>query len=148
MRICTRCYQTKPESEYFVKDSRVGRLHAQCKDCYRTHRKVTYAEHYARYRELYRRRAKKRRDELRAEFHTNMRTFMTGKACSDCGESDIRVLELDHLDPNNKTFNISQAVRLGFNWSAVELEIKKCQILCANCHKRRTAQQFNWYKAI
>jgi 5-methylcytosine-specific restriction endonuclease McrA len=25
-------------------------------------------------------------------------------------------------------------------------EIEKCQILCANCHLRKTANDFNWYK--
>lgn len=77
-----------------------------------------------------------------------MLEFMTGKSCVDCGEDDIRVLELDHIVPSKKKFNISQAVTLGFSWEDVLLEIKKCRILCANCHKKRTAQQFNWYKAL
>jgi len=74
--------------------------------------------------------------------------YLADKTCVDCGEHDIRVLELDHLDPQLKKFTISQAVRLGKGWEEVEQELKKCQILCANCHKKRTAKQFSWYKAV
>jgi len=74
--------------------------------------------------------------------------YMSTKACANCGEVDIRVLELDHLNPQTKRFTISQAVKLGYGWDDVLTEIKKCQVLCANCHKKRTAQQFNWYKAF
>ena len=77
-----------------------------------------------------------------------MLEFMSGKGCLDCGENDIRVLELDHISPENKSFSVSQAVKLGYSWDEVLVEIEKCQILCANCHKRRTAQQYQWYKAI
>jgi hypothetical protein len=32
-------------------------------------------------------------------------------------------------------------------WSRVLLEIEKCDVRCANCHRRRTAQQYGWRKA-
>ena len=31
-----------------------------------------------------------------------------------------------------------------YTWPTVEAEIAKCDIRCANCHRRRTAAQFNW----
>ena len=75
-----------------------------------------------------------------------MFAFLSDQACAVCGEHDIRVLELDHIDPTKKKFTISQAVRLGFAWDEVLQEIAKCQILCANCHRKRTAEQYGWYK--
>lgn len=147
MKTCTKCGLAKNESEYFVKDSKIGRLHAQCKLCYREHRQTYYAEHYAKYHDAYLKRAKLRRDHLRSIFRNNMLTYLSGKVCVECGEDDIRVLELDHVDPKDKEFNISQAVRLGRSWDEVLVEISKCRVMCANCHKRRTAQQFNWYRA-
>jgi len=148
MKTCSKCGETKPLTDFFVKDKKTGRLHAQCKACYKLHRQSFYKDHYAKYKPLYLARAKVRREKLRLEFHTNMLAYLSNKCCVDCGENDIRVLELDHIDPSSKRFNISQAVRLGFSWNDVLAEIKKCRILCANCHKKRTAQQFDWYKAL
>ena len=146
MKDCTKCRIAKLASEYFVKD-KTGRLHSQCKLCYKEHRKSYYKQHYATYHEQYLARAKQRRAGQRLEYRQNMIAYMADKSCVTCGESDIRVLEFDHLDPSLKTFNVSQAVAKGYSWNDVLQEIKKCQLLCANCHKRKTAQQFNWYKA-
>jgi 5-methylcytosine-specific restriction endonuclease McrA len=144
---CTKCRTEKPLSEYFVRDKKTGRLHAQCKACYQAHRQTYYSAHYQKYRDSYLERAQRRREKLRLEFRTKMLKYLSGKSCSVCGESDIRVLELDHIDPSQKRFTISQAVRLGYKWSEVLAEIQKCQILCANCHKKRTAEQYGWYKS-
>lgn len=65
--------------------------------------------------------------------------------CVDCGEKDIIVLEFDHTDPSLKFKNISDLVNKGSILSLLE-EIKKCEIRCSNCHKRKTAKQFNLYK--
>lgn len=55
-----------------------------------------------------------------------------------CGESRIGVLEFDHLDGVIKVDTISNMVRQDAPWPRIEAEIAKCQILCANCHRRRT----------
>lgn len=148
MKSCTKCGENKSLNEYFLKDKKSGRLHAQCKACYKAHRQTYYRIHYERYKDSYLKRAQARRRKVRLEFRTNMLEYLSDKSCLDCGESDIRVLELDHIDPSTKLFNISQAVKHGYSWQDVLNEIKKCQILCANCHKKRTAQQFGWYKAL
>jgi hypothetical protein len=147
VKICTKCAETKSDGEYFVRDKASGRLHAQCKECYTAQRKLTYAVHYEKYKASYLRRAKVRREELRREFQDNMLAYLSDKQCSDCKENDVRVLELDHIDAKLKAFTVSQAVKLGFSWAEVLEELKKCRVLCANCHKRRTAQQYHWYKA-
>lgn len=146
MKVCSKCGKTKDETEYFLKNQETGRLHAQCKLCYKEHRKTYQIAHYKRYRQDYLVRAKRRRQALRMEYRVNMLAYLQGKACSLCGESDIRTFEFDHLKPIEKSFSISQAVKLGYKWSDVEYEMTKCRILCANCHKKETAEQFGWYK--
>ena len=147
MRTCTKCRIAKLESNFFIRDKTTGRLHSQCKLCYKEQRKINYAKHYAKYRQQYLVRAKIRRDLVRNEFHVNMLDYLSTKACIICGENDIRVLEFDHLDPQDKQFTISQAVRLGRNWQEILIEMAKCQVLCSNCHKKRTATQYKWYKS-
>ena len=75
-----------------------------------------------------------------------MFNYLTQHACVDCGEKDVRTLEFDHNNPDEKTKNIAKM--LSFSWKAIQLEIAKCVVRCANCHKKRTAKQFHWYKHL
>lgn len=147
IKTCTKCNISKDLSEFFIRNRALGKLHNQCKDCYRLNRAITYQLHYIKYKKQYLLRAKNRRKALRTEFRQNMLTYLVDKSCVDCGESDIRVLEFDHIDPSQKLFSISQSVRLGRGWSEVLTELEKCVIRCANCHKKRTSEQYNWYKS-
>jgi hypothetical protein len=61
--------------------------------------------------------------------------------CVDCGESDPVVLEFDHRDPAEKLFCIGGALRQTWSWQKIEDEMAKCDVRCANCHRRRTAKQ-------
>ena len=68
--------------------------------------------------------------------------------CVDCGETDPVVLDFDHKDNTNKINDVSTLISKGYSWNIIENEIKKCDIRCANCHRRRTAEQFNWYHIL
>jgi hypothetical protein len=41
---------------------------------------------------------------------------------------------------------VTALARQGCAWSKVEAEMTKCDVRCANCHRRRTAAQFDWPK--
>ena len=57
--------------------------------------------------------------------------FKGGK-CERCGYSkSIAAMDFHHRDPAKKDFSVGQAVR---SWEVVLREIKKCDLLCANCH--------------
>ncbi len=148
MKICTKCGAEKPRSDYFFKNKKKDHLHAQCKSCYQLHRASYHKDHYQKYREQYLKRAKIRRKRLREEFRINIMTYLSSKKCAICNETDIRTFEFDHINPSQKKFNISQGLRLGYSWNNIVEEIKKCRILCANCHKKHTANQFGWYKSL
>ena len=64
--------------------------------------------------------------------------YLEEHPCSDCGEKDVLVLEFDHLE--NKSFNIAAGMRYR-KWDLVLAEIAKCEVVCANCHRRRTARR-------
>lgn len=60
------------------------------------------------------------------------------RGCKDCGyRAHAEALEFDHL--GNKEFSISWG-RTN-NWEKVLLEIAKCDVVCANCHRIRTANR-------
>lgn len=62
-----------------------------------------------------------------------LRELKDNKVCEKCGkESHPRVLEYHHLDPQQKSFNIKDGFRYGRDKTMEE--IKKCILLCSNCH--------------
>ena len=78
-------------------------------------------------RELY----KRNRQELLA--------FKTQKGCLDCGERDWRVLQFDHVPERGpKRYNLGASLRFEQMGPALREELAKCDIVCANCHSRRT----------
>ncbi len=60
-----------------------------------------------------------------------------GLSCADCGQTHPATLHFHHRDPAEKEFSVATAVRNGKNIKAIEKEIKKCIVLCANCHAIR-----------
>ena len=63
----------------------------------------------------------------------------------DCGEKDPVILEFDHI--RDKLIAVSGLIRYA-SLNRVRTEIEKCEIRCANCHRRKTAIQFGWYKNL
>ena len=60
-----------------------------------------------------------------------------GGKCAICGQTfEDCCYDFHHLDPEEKDFNISQMNTNGANsWIEVRDELKKCVLLCANCHR-------------
>lgn len=59
-----------------------------------------------------------------------------GNICKDCGGTfHPAVFDFHHLNPEEKDFSIS--AKLGRRWETTKLELDKCILLCANCHRIR-----------
>jgi hypothetical protein len=62
--------------------------------------------------------------------------------CVDCAERDPVVLEFDHV--GTKTAGISALISVTAPITAINAEIDQCEVVCANCHRRRTAARAGW----
>ncbi len=143
-RTCRSCDESKPLEMFSVKNRKTGRRATICRTCVAARSREHYYRNKPRYLER-NRNGKDGKKRYRRRKQTRLLEFLTGKVCVDCGETDPVLLEFDHRDGVEKEDAVSRLVASG-NWPAVEAEIAKCDIRCANCHRRRTAKQFGWTK--
>lgn len=81
-------------------------------------------------------RAKRRRNKIKKR----ILDYKLANPCK-CGESHPAALDFHHVDEKN--FNISDAIRNGYAWTKIENELKKCMVICRNCHAK-----LHWDKAF
>jgi hypothetical protein len=107
-----------------------------CRPCRAAYKR----EHYLANMQRYVDQARARKQMLRLERTTFLLDYFASHPCTDCREADPVVLEFDHLDGDAKSFTIGQSLPYR-NWKSILREIDKCEVVCANCHRRRTAQR-------
>ena len=66
--------------------------------------------------------------------------------CVDCGERRLCVLDFDHV--GGKDASVMVLAHSGYGLARLQSEIAKCEVRCANCHRRRTARAGRHYRAI
>lgn len=60
--------------------------------------------------------------------------YVMGERCQICGYNTyIEALEFHHINPENKVFNFNKSQTK--SWEDNIKELKKCILLCANCHR-------------
>ena len=61
------------------------------------------------------------------------------RPCADCGRRyPAYVMDFDHRDPTEKRFNIGRDALNRCSEPTLRAEIRKCDVVCANCHRVRT----------
>lgn len=95
--------------------------------------KKAQQQHYLANKQLYLSRRKIRTDEAIA--FVNSYKQREDVVCVNCGEGRWQCLEFHHRDPKTKYKGIAVMVRNGSSIEKILLEIAKCDVLCANCHK-------------
>ena len=95
-------------------------------------------EHYEANKARYIKQAAEQKRRVGLERTQFLIEFFESHPCADCGETDPVVLEFDHL--RDKVFNISSSFRERA-WHSILAEMEKCEVVSANCHRRRTARR-------
>lgn len=96
---------------------------------------------YANSSEEARDRKARNRAERRKQITEKVWAWKETHPCVDCGEADPIVLDFDHV-VFPKSFDISKAINQGVSWEKIEEEIAKCEMRCANCHRRVTYARY------
>lgn len=64
------------------------------------------------------------------------RRYKSLQSCVSCGENHPATLDFHHRDPNDKVGQICELVRQNCGMEKILAEVAKCDILCANCHRK------------
>lgn len=139
MKECCNCKKLKKETEFGKLSKSLDGLQYKCKTCKKDYDKNYHSSRSGSQINKKRDSQKKRRKDNRKEINK----YLKDNPCK-CGESRLPCLDFHHL--NDKKFNISSSVNRGVSLKKIFEEIKKCLVLCANCHRIETAREFNWYK--
>ncbi len=72
--------------------------------------------------------------------------YLKNNPCLDCSEGDIRVLDFDHINPQTKKAGVKYLCGSGsYSLKVVIEEMAKCEVRCANCHRKKTIGQHEWF---
>jgi hypothetical protein len=140
-KLCSKCNRILEESNFNWKIKDV-RLAVHCKECSRDY----IREHYYKNREYYLNKAKRRNLAYKKIVYKFLGDFFYTHPCVDCGETDILVLEFDHIDRGKKTNNMSALIKKGWSINGIRKEIENCDVRCVNCHRRKTEKESNSWK--
>lgn len=113
-KICSKCGRELPLDMFNWRDKKKGTRRAECKECHCNYMKNKYQQN-----------------------KTEIGEIKAGIGCAKCGDARSYVLDFHHIDPSTKVNTIARLTSNRYNAMNEELqnEIKKCIVLCANCHR-------------
>jgi hypothetical protein len=130
---CGRCRRDLPLSAF--NRAGEGRQH-WCRECFRNY--------FARRGDLHRAQSGAALARRRARARRHVAGVLAQRRCGDCGIDDPVVLEFDHV--RGKTCAIAELIASGARPATVDEEISRCDVVCCNCHRRRTARRSRWLR--
>ena len=135
-KFCPRCGKRKATAEFGKVARYRSGLATYCLVCQR----LFDREWYWKNRSKVSQRTSLNKKRRREEHIRKLVAYLQQHPCVDCGESDPLVLDFDHVR-GKKSMEVTVMVGDKGGWAAVEKEIAKCAVRCANCHRRKTAKE-------
>jgi len=140
MKICSMCEKNKKLTDFNINKTKSSGYQSMCSDCNKEYQK----KHYLENRDAYIKRKIDRRLAIREWFSE----FKSVLKCEICGEDHPSTFDFHHIDPSIKEMTVSKAVYEGYSISKIKKEIEKCQVFCANCHRKHHWEERNILKDI
>lgn len=139
MKKCGICKRT--DVEFSRNKAKLDGLQTRCKECDKIRGRLYYKQN-PKQQKMAQERSKRRLADLQHKICE----FLATHQCVDCGESNIVLLEFDHVSGDTKKDDVANMLNRGFGWEKILAEIQKCDVRCANCHRMKTAKQFGNYR--
>lgn len=130
VKLCRKCNQTKPVSEFAFRSKSSGTLMSACKSCHREYSRQHYRDNLSKYKT---KAARWRKINVAAN-RDWIKDYKASNGCTYCDESEPAVLDLHHTDPSVKDNAVANLVV--YSLDKIKHEVSKCIVVCANCHRR------------
>lgn len=131
MKKCTICKVYKEENQFNKNRRRKDGLNNVCRDCSKEILKQHYKDNIDRYKKKSR-----IRNIIVREKNKEITDIVKINGCIICGELELCCLDFHHLDPLFKENSISNLAGGAYSSERLIEEIKKCVVLCSNCHRK------------
>lgn len=139
---CTICKRKKFINLFNKKKSSQDGKQPHCRECNKKHSKAYYHSNREHHKQVTMERHRKQRIMLQQFVYD----YLKEHGCVDCPEKDPRCLEFDHQRDKKK--EVSILIQAGVALTTLVKEMNKCLVRCANCHRKKTALEQDWYKNI
>lgn len=128
-KICGKCKNNKLLSEFSFKSVKKGLRQSNCKECHQKYSKL----HYNNNKSLYFKKAI-RNNKKYSERNYLIISNAKSVGCKICKENCNACLDFHHLNGKDKLDNIAHLNKYSVKY--LQKEIKKCIVLCSNCHRK------------
>lgn len=143
--LCKICIKCKEEKDIILFNNRKYKNTIKKNNVCKTCQAISSRKHYLSNKDKIIKRSADRRNK--SNISTKNRLFVLeclSAGCVDCGEKDILTLDFDHI--KDKCSEISTLISRCVSFKKLKDEISKCEVRCANCHRRKTYQQINCWR--
>lgn len=143
MKVCLLCHQPKEVEEFPFRTTLIYKQKtykyrvSYCKDCRSTYGKNHHAKNRKACQDSKRNRIERNRNHIL--------DYLKSNPCVDCGESDVIVLDFDHIS-GTKRAGVCAMAQNGVGLEVLKEEISKCEVRCCNDHRRRTMAVGNQWR--
>lgn len=142
LKRCSICKLEKSLDRFYRRAVSLDGLQAHCKDC----DKIRSRQVYQRHAEEIKAKAAIGKERLRQRNYAFLNEYRSSHPCVDCGESDPEVLDFDHVR-GVKIRSVFEMACAATSIKRLVEEIEKCEMRCANCHRRITRKREQEAKA-
>ena len=138
---CSRCKEEKPDEEFAWRRRARGQRDNYCRPCRAAYKQEHYRANKQRYIEL-------RGDERKLMLEERIALSSSPTSASTPASTAARPIRSCSSSTTCGTRSSgSQRAFRDRNWHDVLDEIAKCEVVCANCHRRRTARRGGFLRA-
>jgi hypothetical protein len=125
LKYCYKCTKNKDINDFAISTKRKDGRQSLCKACKKSYDKIYFKiNHKAQYN-------RNKQNTINNRILVNSYKV---NGCKYCNEKDVCCLDFHHRNSKDKILEVSNM--LLYSAKKIIAEIKKCDVVCANCHRK------------